>query len=83
VEAYLEQLAVTEAVFRSEVVNGLEREAQRLRDHRVIVGDQPATAACLDQLAAALLQAAEVLLGQDGGLPRALAADDRRLVAAR
>jgi hypothetical protein len=77
---YVKQLALTEAVFRAEVVTGLKREAQRLHDHRSILGDRPATSACLNELATVLLDVAEVLRVQDGRLSRASRPDSQRLV---
>ncbi len=72
---YLHRVAVTEAQFRADIVSGLHREAERLRDHRAIAVDQPAAANCLEDLAAALLTAADVLRAQDGRLARALRTD--------
>lgn len=69
---YLEQVALTEARFRADVISGLHREAERLREHRAIATDQPAAAMCLDDLAAVLLAAADALQAQDGRLARAL-----------
>lgn len=74
---YLQQVALTEARFRADVISGLHREAERLRDHRAIAADQPAAATCLEDLAAALTTAANLLQAQDGRLAQALRPEPR------
>lgn len=69
---YLERLARTEAAFRAEVIDGLRREAQRLRDHQVLAPELPAVGLCLGQLATTLLDVAKMLRAQDGHLDAAL-----------
>ena len=75
---FLERVALTEAQFRADVISGLRREAERLRDHRVMAVDRPEAATCLDDLAAVLTSAAAVLQAQDGRLNRAIDADLRQ-----
>ena len=68
----LQRLVLVEAGFWDEVISGLHREAQRLRQHGAIVEQQAGSQASLDQIVVVLESVADKLRTQDGQMARAL-----------